>query len=160
MRAQIGIADIASVGGKNASLGELFNALKPKGIGVLDGFATTAAAYRLFLSRTGLEERLARVLAGLDPKDVAGGARRGIRLRDLVMPVWAEFYHRVVFERPATGEARALLVANAEDVVTALKGCGLRHMDRRLRLTAYLERVLDDVPHPLPSLLTVAASAA
>jgi hypothetical protein len=74
-----------------------------------------------------------------------------VRLRDLVMPVWAEFYHRVVFGRPATDEVRALIVANADDVITALKCCGLRHLDRRLRLTAHLERVLDQVPHDLPS---------
>jgi hypothetical protein len=79
--------------------------------------------------------------------------RRGlVRLRDLVMPVWAEFYHRLVFGRPATDEVRALIVGNATDVITALKCCGLRHMDRRLRLTAHLERVLDEVPHELPSL--------
>jgi hypothetical protein len=76
-----------------------------------------------------------------------------VRLRDLVMPVWAEFYHRLVFGDPGTGEVRQLIVANADDVVTALKCCGLRHMDRRLRLTAHLERVLDDVPHDLPTLL-------
>jgi len=76
-----------------------------------------------------------------------------VRLRDLVMPVWAEFYHRVVFGRPATDEVRRLIVANADDVVTALKCCGLRHMDRRLRLTAHLLRVLDQVPHDLPTML-------
>lgn len=76
-----------------------------------------------------------------------------VRLRDLVMPVWAELYHRLVFGRPATDEVRAMIVANADDVVTALKGCGLRHMDRRLALTAHLERVLDQVPHQLPSTL-------
>ncbi|HYY81818.1 MAG TPA: cytochrome P450 [Actinomycetes bacterium] len=76
-----------------------------------------------------------------------------VRLRDLVMPVWAEFYHRVVFGRPATDEVRGLVVDNADDVVTALKCCGLRHMDRRLRLTDHLERVLDDVPHELPAVL-------
>jgi hypothetical protein len=74
-----------------------------------------------------------------------------VRLRDLVMPVWAEFYHRVVFGRPATDEVRTLIVGNADDVVTALKCCGLRHMDRRLRLTDHLERVLDEVPHDLPA---------
>ncbi|MDQ7904044.1 cytochrome P450 [Phytohabitans sp. ZYX-F-186] len=90
----------------------------------------------------------------VDSLDAALPVRTGlVRLRDLAMPVWAEFYHRVVFQRPATGEVRALIVANADDVVTALKGCGLRHMDRRLRLTDHLERVLDDVPHALPSLL-------
>lgn len=76
-----------------------------------------------------------------------------VRLRDLVMPVWAEFYYRVVFGRPCTDEVRQLIVDNANDVITALKGCGLRHMDRRLRLTSYLEGALDQVPHELPSLL-------
>ena len=69
------------------------------------------------------------------------------------MPVWAEFYHRLVFGHPSTGEVRQLIVDNADDVVTALKCCGLRHMDRRLRLTAHLEEVLDEVPHDLPTLL-------
>lgn len=76
-----------------------------------------------------------------------------IRLRDLVMPVWAEFYHRVVFGVPCSTEVRDLIVGNADDVVTALKCCGLRHMDRRLALTAYLEQTLDDVRHDLPSTL-------
>jgi hypothetical protein len=77
-----------------------------------------------------------------------------VRLRDLVMPVWAEFYHRVVFDKPATDEVRALIVGNARDVITALKCCGLRHMDRRLRLTRHLEDVLDTVPHELPEVLS------
>jgi cytochrome P450 len=76
-----------------------------------------------------------------------------VRLRDLVMPVWAEFYHRLVFGHPATGDVRQLIVDNADDVITALKCCGLRHMDRRLRLTAHLEEVLDQVPRDLPTLL-------
>ena len=46
-----------------------------------------------------------------------------------------------------------MIVDNADDVVTALKCCGLRHMDRRLRLTAHLEEVLDEVPRDLPTLL-------
>jgi hypothetical protein len=74
-----------------------------------------------------------------------------VRLRDLVMPVWAEFYHRVVFGRPSTDDVRNLIVANADDVITALKCCGLRHMDRRYRLTAHLERAIDEVSHELPS---------
>jgi hypothetical protein len=77
-----------------------------------------------------------------------------VRLRDLVMPVWAEFYHRVVFDRPATDEARRLIVDNADDVITALKCCGLRHLDRRLRLTDHLEREYGTVPHELPDALT------
>ena len=77
-----------------------------------------------------------------------------VRLRDLVMPVWAELYHRIVFGRPASDEARGLIVGNADDVITALKCCGLRHMDRRLRLTDHLEARLDSVPHLLPTALS------
>ncbi len=47
---EIGLKDVVRVGGKNASLGELFNSLKPEGVGVIDGFATTADAYRSFLA--------------------------------------------------------------------------------------------------------------
>jgi hypothetical protein len=82
-----------------------------------------------------------------------------VRIRDLVMPVWAEFYHRVVFGRPGSDEVRALIVGNADDVITALKCCGLRHMDRRLRLTSYLEGVVEDVPHELPSVFDRAEQA-
>ncbi|GIE78661.1 cytochrome P450 [Actinoplanes philippinensis] len=61
-----------------------------------------------------------------------------VRLRDLFMPVWAEVFHELVFAEACPGEARELIVANADDVVTALKGLSLRHMRRRDRLTRYL----------------------
>jgi hypothetical protein len=79
-----------------------------------------------------------------------------VRLRDLMMPVWAEFSYELVFGEPCPAQARDLIVANADDVVTALKGCGLRHMDRRERLTAYLRERLGDVRHPLPEGLSAA----
>src|ERR1041385_5129464 len=66
---QITLKDLSRVGGKNASLGELFNSLKPKGIGVLDGFATTADAYRLLLTQDSLEYKL-RSLLDFDAEDV------------------------------------------------------------------------------------------
>jgi len=62
-----------------------------------------------------------------------------VRLRDLLMPVWAEVYHELVFAEPCPRDARDLVVGNADDVVTALKCTGLRHLDRRDRLTAYLQ---------------------
>ncbi|GAA1644072.1 cytochrome P450 [Actinoplanes couchii] len=60
------------------------------------------------------------------------------RLRDLLMPVWAEVFHELVFAEACPRAARDLIVANADDVVTALKGLSLRHMRRRDRLTRYL----------------------
>jgi hypothetical protein len=87
--------------------------------------------------------------------DVLGGTAAGsVRLRDLMMPIWAAFSYELVFAEPCPPAARDLIVANADDVVTALKCCGLRHMDRRLRLTGYLAGRLDDVAHPLPTRLS------
>lgn len=80
-----------------------------------------------------------------------GDAARLVRLRDLMMPVWAEFYYELVFGEPCPRTARDLIVGNADDVVTALKCCGLRHMGRRHRLTRYLAGRLHDVRHPLPA---------
>jgi pyruvate,water dikinase len=83
--ASLGIGDVPLVGGKNASLGEMVRELASAGVPVPDGFATTAAAYRLFLSQAGLEEKLAAVLAGLDPADVTGLAQRGAEARHLIL---------------------------------------------------------------------------
>ena len=54
---QIGINDIAKVGGKNASLGEMYNQLNSKGIGIPNGFALTADAYRLFRKQNNMEQQ-------------------------------------------------------------------------------------------------------
>ncbi|GGL94755.1 cytochrome P450 [Streptomyces fumigatiscleroticus] len=80
-----------------------------------------------------------------------------VRLRDLVMPAWAEFCYELVFEEPCPPHARDLITGHAEDVISALKCTGLRHMKRRARLTAYLrERVAaGDVPHELPASLSL-----
>ncbi|UZN01722.1 cytochrome P450 [Cellulomonas sp. S1-8] len=72
-----------------------------------------------------------------------------VRLRDLLMPVWAEVYHELVFAEPCPRDARDLVVANADDVVTALKGTGLRHLDRRDRLTRYLRSRVEDGTCPV-----------
>ena len=63
---QINIADIAKVGGKNASLGEMYNQLNPKGLGIPNGFALTADAYRLFREHNGIEQQLNDLLLSLD----------------------------------------------------------------------------------------------
>jgi pyruvate, water dikinase len=82
---QIGMKDISRVGGKNASLGEMFNVLKPSGVGVLDGFATTAAAFRLLLQSAGLAEKLRAIFAGLDVDNVEELAARGHAARTAVL---------------------------------------------------------------------------
>src|SRR5713101_8467825 len=60
------MTDVESVGGKNASLGEMISQLAQAGVRVPGGFATTAAAYREFLSANGLAGRIEQALSGLD----------------------------------------------------------------------------------------------
>ena len=81
----ITLKDVGRVGGKNASLGEMFRALKPKGVGVLDGFATTADAYWRLLQTNDLETRLRSIFGGLDAEDLAGLAERGHAARAAVL---------------------------------------------------------------------------
>jgi hypothetical protein len=71
-----------------------------------------------------------------------------VRLRDLFMPVWAELYYELVFGEQCPAYARQLIVDNASDVVNALKGCTLRHMPKRNRLTQFLLKKLRDGTFP------------
>jgi pyruvate,water dikinase len=82
---RIAARDVARVGGKNASLGELFNALRSKGIGAIDGFATTSDFYRRFLTEKNLAARLNQILSGFDVEDTAELARRGQAARSAVL---------------------------------------------------------------------------
>lgn len=78
---ELGMEDVASVGGKNASLGEMMTRLGERGVPVPDGFATTAEAYRYYIRHNGLEERIRETLAALDTDDVAALERAGARIR-------------------------------------------------------------------------------
>ena len=82
---EITLKDLPRVGGKNASLGQLFNALGPKGVAVLDGFATTAEAYRRLLQERGLESRLRTVFTDFDPENLAQLEERGQAARAAVL---------------------------------------------------------------------------
>ena len=79
-----GIDDVALVGGKNASLGEMFQKLSAHGVRVPHGFAITAAAYRHMLDESGAWDRLHAELDDLDPDDVASLARKAKRAREIV----------------------------------------------------------------------------
>ena len=81
---EFGIGDVPLVGGKNASLGEMYRELSGDGVRIPNGFATTADAYRLMLEQAGAMEGLHQALDELDPADVNDLARRGKRARELV----------------------------------------------------------------------------
>ncbi|MBV8341013.1 MAG: phosphoenolpyruvate synthase, partial [Gammaproteobacteria bacterium] len=82
---KLGMRDVASVGGKNASLGEMIGALTRLGLEVPGGFATTAHGYREFLTQDGLDARIRAELAGLDVVDVARLAECGARIREWIL---------------------------------------------------------------------------
>lgn len=81
---QIYLGDLPEVGGKNASLGEMFNKLKPYGIKIPDGFAITATAYRHFIASNNLEEKLSELLAKIDKATLANLPGIAKQCRDLV----------------------------------------------------------------------------
>jgi pyruvate,water dikinase len=95
---QIGLKDVSRVGGKNASLGELFNSLKPEGVGVVDGFATTADAYHALLAQGELEYELRSLVSDFDHEDVEELRRRGhaARVAILDMPLPKELRDAVI----------------------------------------------------------------
>lgn len=79
------MTDVESVGGKNASLGEMISQLANKGVRVPGGFATTAVAYRAFLAHEGLADRISAALAALDVDDVTELARVGKEIRQWIL---------------------------------------------------------------------------
>lgn len=81
---EFGIEDVPLVGGKNASLGEMFQKLSQQGVRVPHGFATTADAYKHMLDRAGAWDALHAELDDLDADDVTALARKGKRAREIV----------------------------------------------------------------------------
>jgi pyruvate, water dikinase len=82
---EIGIGDVPLVGGKNASLGEMYRELSSAGVRVPNGFAITADGYRSFLRQAGLGDRLRALLGGLDTRDIEDLRRRGQSVRDAIL---------------------------------------------------------------------------
>ncbi|MGB5820740.1 MAG: phosphoenolpyruvate synthase [Saonia sp.] len=82
---EIGIADVPSVGGKNASLGEMYNRLTSKGIRIPNGFATTSYAFWTFLDENSLRKPLQNILAELDTKNYSNLNTLGKKARELIL---------------------------------------------------------------------------
>lgn len=120
--------DVPSVGGKNASLGEMISQLSAKGVRVPTGFATTADAYREFLSQNGLDAKINAELDALDADDTQALAICGEKIRNWIMaaefpaPLKAaieENYNRLI-EKSADGTTFAVRSsATAEDLPDA-----------------------------------------
>src|SRR6476661_6362619 len=82
---EVGAGDVAIVGGKCASLGELFRELTLQGVRAVDGYSTTSHAHNVLLDTNGLRKRLKTLVKGLDVNDLAELARVGSEARALMM---------------------------------------------------------------------------
>jgi pyruvate, water dikinase len=124
----VGIADIPLVGGKNASLGEMIQQLRSKGVKVPTGFATTAFAYRYFISAAGLEAQLREIFADLNVEDVQNLRQCGKKARMLMLQTpfpselqaaIAQSYQNLCQEYGADTDVAVRSSATAEDLPDA-----------------------------------------
>jgi len=124
----IKIEDVPLVGGKNASLGEMYRELTGMGVKIPNGFAVTAEAYWYLVQSSGILDGLKDVMASLDKTDIADLERRGKRARDLFLgagipdDLWAEIkaaYDRLCEEYGPDTDVAVRSSATAEDLPTA-----------------------------------------
>ena len=124
--AELGMDDVETVGGKNASLGEMIRNLSNLGVTVPGGFATTAAAYRNFLSADGLDKRIHSLLDDLDVDDIGALTSAGASIRGWILdtPLPNDLMRDVqtAWEEMCAGQDIAVAVrssATAEDLPDA-----------------------------------------
>lgn len=158
----LGMEDVGLVGGKNASLGEMYCELGSQGLRVPNGFAVTAAAYKATLDRAGAWEGLHAALDGLDPADMQDLARRAAQARAIVyrapLPPELESGILQAWERLRGEYGDALTVAvrssaTAEDLPNAsfagqhesylnIDGAGLLDSVRRCFASLFMDRAI------------------
>lgn len=95
---EVGAGDVQLVGGKCASLGELFRSLAPQGVRAVDGFATTSEAYRLLIESDGLGKRLRELMDGLEHDDLKALNKAGREARALMLdtPLPASVHESII----------------------------------------------------------------
>jgi pyruvate,water dikinase len=124
----ISIEDVPTVGGKNASLGEMFRELSSDGVQVPDGFAVTADAYRYFVESTGIDTLVRSTLSDLDTSDMANLSERGNAVRQAILDATLpcdlgeqiiEAYRNLQGDRPTPLDVAVRSSATAEDLPDA-----------------------------------------
>ncbi|HEY7586631.1 MAG TPA: phosphoenolpyruvate synthase [Candidatus Deferrimicrobiaceae bacterium] len=124
----LSLGDLPLVGGKNASLGEMYRELTPKGVKIPNGFAVTAAAYRDLVRSAGILPEMEEIVGGLSREDLDDFARRGHRLRELIYQAplpeglsreIESAYGTLCTEYGGTADVAVRSSATAEDLPTA-----------------------------------------
>ncbi|MFK7731209.1 MAG: phosphoenolpyruvate synthase [Pseudomonadales bacterium] len=113
---KLGMADVDRVGGKNASLGEMISNLSGAGVSVPNGFATTADAYRDFISQSGLADMISAELKALDVSDVNALAACGKKIRSAIID--ADFPSQL---NDDVKKAFAVLADGNQDIAVAVR---------------------------------------
>ena len=125
---EIGLGDISRVGGKNASLGEMYRELTPHGVKIPNGFAITAEAYRYVLREARLDTTIQDILRDLDTRDLINLRQRGRRIRQAIIAatlppeleqVIQEAYDRLSENRTEGVDVAVRSSATAEDLPDA-----------------------------------------
>ncbi len=124
----IKIGDISIVGGKNASLGEMYRELTSQGVKIPNGFAVTAEAYRHVIESAGILNKLKNTMTDIDKTDLSDLMKRGKLARDLILDagipdeLWAEIriaYDKLCEEYGPDTDVAVRSSATAEDLPTA-----------------------------------------
>ncbi|MEM0492629.1 MAG: phosphoenolpyruvate synthase [Candidatus Thermoplasmatota archaeon] len=125
---ELSIKDVPSVGGKNASLGEMIRSLGSKGVKVPGGFAITAYAYKYMIEKAGIDDKIREILSDLDTHDVNNLAERGQKVRELIRntPIPPEleeeirrYYREMEFRYGENVDVAVRSSATAEDLPDA-----------------------------------------
>jgi pyruvate, water dikinase len=125
---QLGIEDVPLVGGKNASLGEMYQNLNPRGVSIPNGFAVTAYAYRYLLEKAGIANGIKDALKGLNTEDMNDLSHRGKKVRELILNAQlpqeiidaiAEAYRHLCIQYGENTDVAVRSSATAEDLPDA-----------------------------------------
>ena len=125
---EIKIEDVPLVGGKNASLGEMYRELTPQGVKLPNGFAVTAEAYWHLINSGNILPEMKKILAGIDKNDLDDFAKRGHAVRELIYttPLPEDLAEEIVAAYRTLGEqygentdVAVRSSATAEDLPTA-----------------------------------------
>jgi pyruvate,water dikinase len=153
---QLRMADVESVGGKNASLGEMISQLAASGVRVPGGFATTAHAFREFLKHEGLAERISARLASLNTDDVRALAQAGAEIRSWVentpFPPALEAAIRAEFEKLSADDPGASFAVRSSATAEDLPDASFAGQQETFLNVVGIEEVLQKVKEVFASL--------
>ena len=154
---QLRMTDVESVGGKNASLGEMLSQLSAAGVRVPDGFATTAEAFRVFLQHESLRERIAHRLASLDIDDLRALAAAGDEIRGWIVgqPFPADFQDEIktIFQELVTdGSSKISFAVRSSATAEDLPDASFAGQQETFLNVSGIDAVLDRIKHVFASL--------